>query len=101
MPTIQVDLIEVKQRFNTNNVIFTAKQDNKIITREIDIGEFDTWEVFANWIINQEPEFVLLPSKEKSLDITFHFEDVSDPLTGAIATIRVVDNVDVQELSNS
>ena len=101
MPTIQVDLIEVKQRFNTNNIVFTAKQDDKIITREINVGEFDTWEIFADWLINQEPEFILLPNKVKSLDITFHLEEIANSEMSITTTIRVVDNVDVQELLNS
>lgn len=75
MPTIQVDLIEVKQRPKTNNVIFTATQADKIITREIDVSEFDTWAKFAEWLINQEPEFIRLPDKEKSLSITFHVDE--------------------------
>ena len=93
MPTIQVDLIEVKERPNTNNVIITAMQGDRIITREIDRSEFDTWEKFADWLINQEPEFILLPDKEKSLGITFHIETVTDPETGIETTIRVVDEV--------
>ena len=91
MPTIQIDLTEVKQRPNTNNVIFTAHQDDRVITREIDLSEFDTWGKFADWIINQEPEFVLLPDKEKSLEIEFHVE--IDPETEA--SYRVVDSVTV------
>jgi hypothetical protein len=87
MPTIQVDLIEVKQRLGTDNVVFTAKQGDSIITREIDISEFDTWETFADWLINQEPQFVLLPEKEKSLSIEFHTEIIEDE------TVRILDSV--------
>lgn len=93
MPTIQVDLIEVKERPNTDNIILTARQENKIITREIDRGAFDTWEIFADWLINQEPELVMLPDKEKSLSIVFHTETVIDPETGQSSIIKVVDSV--------
>lgn len=92
MPTIQVDLIEVKEHPGTDNVIFTALQGDRIITREIDRSEFDTWEIFADWLINQGPQFVLLPEKQKSLEISFHFETVVDPEVGEV-TIKVLDSV--------
>lgn len=95
MPTVQVDLIEVKERAGTDNVIFTAYQGNKVITREIDHSEFDTWETFANWLLSQEPQFVLLPEKEKSLEISFHFETIVDPETGQEITVKVLDSVTV------
>lgn len=89
MPTTNIQLIEVKQRPNTSNIVFTAQSGNRIITREIDISEFDSWQQFAQWIINQEPEFILQPDKEKSLSIEWHTETLEDD------TIRIVDNVTV------
>jgi hypothetical protein len=95
MPTIQVDLIDVRQKLDTSNVTFTAKLGDDIIVREIDTDDFASWEVFANWLINQKPEFIQLPDKEKSLSIEFHTEVVTDPETGEDATVRVLDNVTV------
>jgi hypothetical protein len=87
MPTITVQITEVKRV--QNNIIFTARQGDNVITREVDVGEFDTWLKFAQWIVNQAPDFVLQPDKQKSVDITFH--TVTNPETGLVT--RVVDSV--------
>jgi len=96
MPTIQVDLTEVKQRRGSNNILFTATDSlNRQIVREIDASNIETWPEFATWLISQEPEFIRLADKEKSLSITFHTETLTDPETGAKSTIRVLDSVEV------
>ena len=96
MPTIQVQLSDVKRRRNSNNILFTATDNlNRQIVREIDISDIDTWQKFARWLITQEPEFVTLPEKEKSLSITFHTETNTDPETGQEYSIRVLDDVTV------
>lgn len=96
MPTIEVQLSTVKQRRNSNNVILTATDNlNRQIVREIDISDIDTWAAFAEWLIQQEPEFVILPEKEKSLGITFHTETKIDPETDREYSVRILDNVTV------
>lgn len=87
MPIANIQITQAKQI--KNNITFTAQQGNNVITREVDVSEFSTWQQFAQWIINQSPDFVLLPDKLKSLSITFHTE--TDPETGA--TTRIVDSV--------
>lgn len=96
MPTVQVQLSDVKQRRETNNVLFTATDNqNRQIVREIDATDIDTWTAFAEWMILQDVEFITLPDKEKLLEITFHTETVTDPETGEEVTVRVLDSVEV------
>lgn len=85
MPTTIIQIVEAKRV--KNNITLTAKQGDNVITREIDVSEFDTWQKFAQWVINQAPDFVLLPDKQKTLTITFHNE------TQEGVIVRIVDNV--------
>lgn len=102
MPTIQVQLSNVKRNLQpdgtpTNNVSFVAiviGTQNKQIIRNIDVSNIDTWEDFATWLIVQEPEFVLMPAKEKLLEITFHTETAVDDF-GEEAPTMVLDDVTV------
>lgn len=98
MPTIQVQLSDVKRQRGSTNIKFTATDNlNRQIVRMIDEGEFDdlTWANFAEWLIQQDVEWELLPEKEKSLEITFHQETNTDPETGQDYTVRVLDGVTV------
>lgn len=93
MPTIQVVLSDVKQRKGSNNILFVATANNgNQIVREIDSSQIDTWQSFAEWMLAQESEFVLLPDKEKSLSITFHTETLIDEF-GNPYSVRIVDDV--------
>ena len=94
MPTIQVILSDVKQRKGTENILFKVTDNNdRQIVREVDTSQFDAWNDFATWLINQEPEFVLRPDKEKTLEIVFHSE-IIDGETGPV-NINVLDTVTV------
>ncbi len=92
MPTINIQISNVKQKQSIITFIATDEND-RVIERVLDRSDINDWTDFANWLINQEPDFELLPDKEKSLSITFHTETVTDPETGSEATIRVVDGV--------
>lgn len=98
MPTIQVQLKDVKRQRGSTNVKFTATDNlNRQVERMIDESEFEdlTWTNFAEWLIQQNVEWELLPEKEKSLEIIFHQETVADPETGQDYTVRVLDSVSV------
>jgi len=98
MPTIQVQLSDVKRQRGSTNIKFTATDNlNRQVERMIDEAEFEdlTWTNFAEWLIQQNVEWELLPDKEKQLEITFHTETVTDPKTGIESTIRVLDGVTV------
>lgn len=88
MPTITVNVTNVRRQPNSDIVEFTATYNDQVIERRIFLSEFGTWDDFANWLVNQTPDFVLELDKEKTLDITFHTE------TGPEGeTVRVVDSV--------
>ena len=89
MPTITVNITDVKRK--GNNIQLTAQQGNKVIYRTLDRSSVDSWDDFANWLINQEPDFELLPEKNKTLEITFHTETVDTEL-GEV-TVKVLDGV--------
>lgn len=93
MPTIDIEISNIKRV--KNNISFTATTGNKVIERTIDFNTVDSWQEFAEWLINQEPDYQLLPDKEKRLSITFHSETVFDPESNTEAQIKVVDNVGV------
>lgn len=98
MPTIQVQLSDVKRQRGSTNIKFTATDNNnRQIERTIDEAEFDdlTWTSFAKWLIQQNVEWELLPEKEKSLEIKFHQETLTDPETSQEYTVRVLDSVTV------
>jgi hypothetical protein len=101
MPTIQVQLSDVKQGRRsdgtlTNNVIFTATTSQGLqLTSEIDLSDIDTWPAFATWLLQQSPPFKVLPDKEKLIEITFHVETGTNPETGAEYSLRVFDGVTV------
>lgn len=97
MPTIQVQLSDVKRQRGSTNIKFTATDNNnRQIERMIDEAEFDdlTWTSFAKWLIQQDVEWELLPEKEKSLEIKFHQETIEDEFGNEI-TVRVLDSVTV------
>ena len=77
------------------NIEIEAVYENKKIIRTISLDDFDNFQDFATWLINQRPDRESQDDWRKRLVIDFHTETVED------GTIRVVDNVDVQELSNS
>jgi len=86
MFTLRVNIIEVLRRPDTNNVIITVElEDHSLITREIDLGSFETWEKFAEWLLSQEVDFIHDHSLSKRLKIDYYIDEV----TGE----RIVDNV--------
>ena len=92
MPTVNIQINDVKRV--KNNVLFQAVADNDdAIERTLEFGLVDNWDDFAEWLINQPADYVVLPGKEKSLAITFHTEIVIDPVTGEEVTVKVVDDV--------
>lgn len=91
MPTTTIQISNVKRK--KNNVSFSATSGTEVIERILNINDIDNWDDFANWLINQESDFDLLPNKEKSLAITFHTEIVTHPEFGDSTTIKVVDEV--------
>lgn len=91
MPTVNIQISNV--RCIKNNTSFIAIFNNKAIERTLNINDIDNWQDFASWLINQIPDYELLPNKEKLLNITFHSENVIDPETGIEMTTKVVDNV--------
>ncbi len=93
MPTITVQISNIKRV--KNNISFIATTGSKVIERTLDFSTVDSWQEFAEWLINQEPDYTLLKGKEKSLSITFHNEAFVDPDTKNESTLRIVDNVDV------
>ncbi len=93
MPTINVQISNVKRK--KNNISFTATSNNKVIERTLNIADIDSWPDFAAWLVNQEPDFVLVPDKEKSLSITFHAETFETEF--GQTTKNVVDDVTVIE----
>lgn len=98
MPTLQVQLSDVKRQRGSTNIKFTATDsNNRQLERMVDEAEFEdlTWNNFAKWLIQQDVEWELLPDKEKKLEIIFHAETVTDPETGAEVTVRVLDSVTV------
>lgn len=92
MSTIDIQISNVVRV--KDNVTFIAVDDNnRAIKRTLNIDLVDSWDNFADWLINQNPDYEVLPEKEKSLNITFHNEISVDPETGEETTFRVVDNV--------
>jgi len=96
MPTINVQISNIKQKQNIITVTVTD-ENNRVVNRTIDRNDIDSWTGFANWLINQQPDYQLLPDKEKQLDITFHTETVIDPTSGLESTIKIVDDVIVTQ----
>lgn len=92
MPTINVQISNVKQKQDIITVTATD-ENNKVITRTLQRTDIDSWDDFANWLVNQTSDYQLLPDKEKQLEITFHTETVIDPISGLESTIKVVDDV--------
>lgn len=91
MPTIQVQLSDVKRQRGSTNVKFKATDNlNRQIERMIDEAEFSTWNAFVDWLLNQNVEWELLPDKEKLLEIEFHIEQDSEG-----NNIKIRDNVTV------
>ncbi len=93
MATVNIQISNVKRK--KDNITFTATTNNKVIKRTLNINDIDNWTDFSDWLINQQPDFELLPEKEKQLEITFHTEIVIDPENGEETTIKVVDDVGV------
>jgi len=92
MPTVNIQISDAKRI--KNNVTFLAVADNDdAIERTLEFDLVDNWTDFADWLINQQPDYKMLPAKEKSLAITFHTETVIDPESGEEGTIKVIDNV--------
>lgn len=91
MPVINIQISDVKR--DRDNITFQATTGNKVIQRTLNINDVDNWQDFANWLINQQPDFELMPDKEKSLSIEFHTEAIIDPETGTESTTKVVDEV--------
>lgn len=92
MPTISVQISNVKQKQNIITVTATD-ENNKVVTRTLQRTDIDNWTDFANWLVNQTPDYQLLPDKEKQLEITFHAEVSIDPVTGIEVSTNVVDDV--------
>lgn len=92
MPTTDIQINNAIQ--TKNNVTFIAiDESNGVIKRTLNIDLVDNWNDFASWLINQNPDYEILPEKEKNLSITFHTETEIDPETGEEGTVRIVDNV--------
>lgn len=91
MPIIDIQITEVKRI--KDNITFKAVSGNNVIERTLNFNTVDNWTDFADWLVNQSADYVLVPNKEKSLSITFHTETLTDPETGIETTIRIVDNV--------
>lgn len=88
MPIIDIQITDVKRV--KDNIAFKAVSGNNVIERTLNFNDIDNWTDFADWLINQSTDYVLVPNKEKSLSITFHTETDSE---GNV--IRIVDNVAV------
>ena len=95
MPTITINISNVKENNNGSSVSFTATDtSNKVIERTLQRSDINSWPEFAEWLINQDkPDYRLLPDKEVSLEITFHNETEVDPESGEEIVTRLVDGV--------
>jgi hypothetical protein len=93
MPTIDIQLSDVRRKQNNVTFVATDTASNKVIERTININEINDWNTFAQWLLEQTADFELLPDKNKQLAITFHTEIFTDPETGEQSTIRVLDSV--------
>lgn len=93
MPTVQIEIKEARKR-DDNTVSFLAVNGNDIIDRTIDRATIDNLDALAEWIINQNPDYTLLPNKNITLEITFHTESEPDE-NGNMLSYRVVDSVTV------
>jgi hypothetical protein len=95
MPTVTIearakinqsdDIVELELTHGDRQVNMTARRDWTV-------------EQLAQEVVSQE--FPEEPDRtfEKVLTITFHTEEVTDPETGGVATVRVVDAVEVGAL---
>lgn len=90
MPTIIVNITDVTRV--KNNVSFKATSGDAVIERTLNVNTVDNWDDFAQWLLDQQPDYDLLPDKEKSLSITFHTETLEG------VTRRVLDSVIVSPL---
>ncbi len=91
MPTFQVD---VKARRDRDIVKLEVSRGEQRLETTLQFEEVNSLEKFANWLLSQTfPGEVDEPTLLGQLSITFHIEEVTDPETGQVTTVRVLDEV--------
>lgn len=96
MPTVNVQIGDIRRKGNNVHLVVTDLSSNKVVERTLNKDDINNWDDFASWLVNQDYDYELLPDKEKSLSITFHTETINvEGPTGEIisVTVRVVDGV--------
>lgn len=73
MPTINVQISNIKRKGNNVHLTITDSL-NRVIERTLNRDDINNWNDFATWLVNQSPDYELVPDKEKNLSITFHTE---------------------------
>lgn len=91
MPTFQVD---VKARRDGDIVDLEVSRGEQQLETTLQFEEVNSLEKFANWLLSQTfPNEIDEPTLIGQLSITFHTEEVTDPETGQISIVRVLDEV--------
>lgn len=94
MAQITIDVVRVDKLPGAGRIVEIEAEagDNRIV-RTINLDDFDTWEEFAAWLVNQQPDRVSQADWRRRLVVDFHVEQGED------GSVRVVDAVAVQPLA--
>lgn len=96
MPTFQVD---VKARRNGDIVKLGVSRGEQQLETILQFEEVNGEEKFATWLLAQTfPGEVDEPTLQRRFTISFHTEEVTDPETGQVSTVRVLDEVSSEPL---
>ena len=96
MPQVIIDIDRVDRIPGAGRIVeIEAVYDNQKIIRTINIDDFANFTEFADWLINQSPDRESQEDWRRRLVIDFHTEEITDPETGAVSTVREVDGVEV------
>lgn len=91
--TKTVVILEAKQT-DPNNVFITASEGDDYYIRNVILSKVEDLQLFAEWIIEQTPNYTLLPDLTGKIKVDYTETEIDDPDNpGQKIKIKTVDEV--------